>query len=120
MIYLFKDVRSAGEEAEELNSAAETGLIDKQTRRSRLKRAGRRLIVSSMRVEPEEIFDLASLLDRIHRLADMIREMAEMDLAMAESGEVDDDSITGSLFLSLLAANLSEINKEGGGERHPD
>ena len=118
--YLFKDVRSAGEEAEELNSAAVMGSMDKQTRRRRLKRAGRRLIVSSMRVEHEEIYDLASLLDRIHPLADMIREMAEMDLAMAESGEVDDDSITGSLFLSLLAANLSEINKEGGGERHPD
>jgi hypothetical protein len=114
--YLFKDVRSAGEETEVINSAAETGLIDRATLRSQLRRAGRRLILSSMRVESEEIFDLALLMDRIHPSVVMIRELVEMDLAMAGNGEMDADAITGSLFLSLLTANLSQTSKVGGGE----
>ncbi len=107
MTYLFKDVRTAGEEAEALHSAAEMGLIDRQTRRSQLRRAGRRLIVSSIRAKPEEIFDLASSADRIHPTIAMIREMVEMDMAIAGATEPDDDAINGSLFLSLLAANIS-------------
>ncbi len=111
MTFLFKDVRTAGEEAEELHSAFEMGLIDRPALRSQLRRAGRRLIRSSIRAEPEEIFDLASLPDRIHPMIAMIREMVEMDLAIAGTTEPDDDAITGSLFLSLLAANISMGNR---------
>lgn len=116
MTYLFKDVRSAGEEAEELNSSAEMGLIDRPTLRCQLRRAGRRLILSSMRVDAREIFDLASRVDQIHLSVGIIRELMERDLPMAASGEMDDGAITGSLFLSLLAANLSQTSKVGGGE----
>ncbi len=116
MTYLFKDVRSAGEETEEINSAAEMGLIDRPTRRSQLRRAGRRLIVSSLIMEPEEIYDLASFMDRIHPSVAMIRELMERDLSMAANGEMDDDWITGSLFLSLLAANISLRDRDQAGD----
>jgi|GEM_PF-2649314 len=120
MTYLFKDVRSAGKETEEINSAAETGLIDRSTRRSQLRRAGRRLIVSSLIMEPEEIYDLALLMNRIHPSVAMIRKQVEMDLAMAANGEMDADAITGSLFLSLLAANVSLRGRERAGDVEAD
>ncbi|MCQ1537864.1 hypothetical protein FTO68_02530 [Methanocalculus taiwanensis] len=115
--YLFKDIRSAGREAEEIDSLADQKPIDRPTRKHLLKRAGRRIILSSLRRRPKEIYHLASSAEQMHPAIAMIREMVEMDLAMAGTRGVDDDAITGSLVLNLLVAHISMKDRDRGGKQ---
>lgn len=107
--YLYKDVRAATEEAEELFSVFEKGAIDRRILKRQLKRAGRTLIESSMRVEPEEMYELIASEDWIFSIISLIREMEPVGQPYARA---DDDAITGSLFLNLLAAHIIHLNKE--------
>lgn len=107
--YLYKDVRAATEEADELVSAYEKGAIDRRILKRQLKRAGRTLIQSSMKAETEEIYELIALEDWIFSSISLIREMEPAGQPYAGAA---DDAITGSLFLNLLAAHIILGNKE--------
>ncbi|MCP1662452.1 MULTISPECIES: hypothetical protein [Methanocalculus] len=101
--YLFKDVRSATEEAEAINAGARQGLFDRKTQKILLRRAGRQIIVSSLNEKPEEIYNLLAAGILAEQSSDLMRDMFLWDIG---GDERDLDARSGCLFISLLAAHL--------------
>ena len=57
-LYLYEDLDLAAEEEKMLYRLLEEGKIDRETLNRRLKRVGRILVVSSLKAEPREVYDL--------------------------------------------------------------
>jgi len=113
-LYLFEDADLAVEEQKTLYHLFEEGEIDRETLNTRLKRAGRILILSSIITEPQEIYEMYKSRNLVENHFAAFKGLIQADkLYLRDATAVFGHLFIGFLCLYLYCQILNRIKKAG-------
>lgn len=98
-LYLFEDSQLRMEEERTLYLMLDDGRLKKEKLEGRLKKAGRILILSSLDVEPRELFEIYKSRGGIEKLFDKYKNILHGDRLYLR----DNESVFGHIFVSFLS-----------------
>ena len=111
-LYLYEDVDLAAEEEKTLYRLLEEKKIDRETLNKRLKRAGKILIVSSLTVEPKEVYDLYKSRNLVEEHFSAFKGLIQADkLYLRDATAVFGHIFVGFLCLYLYCQILNRIKQ---------